>query len=172
MEKIAVFGSAFNPPTLGHKSVIESLDHFDRILLVPSIAHAWGKAMLDYSLRCRLLEAFIGDLALPRVELAAVEPQILLPEQSVTTYSLLNFLQQQWPEAQLTFVIGPDNLFQFAKFYQAQEILQRWSVMACPEKIKVRSTDIRQCLQEKKEISTLTTPAVAALLKQLNGYSE
>ncbi|NAX38243.1 nicotinate-nicotinamide nucleotide adenylyltransferase, partial [Vibrio sp. V27_P1S3P104] len=25
MEKIAVFGSAFNPPTIGHQSVIESL---------------------------------------------------------------------------------------------------------------------------------------------------
>ncbi|MDF4536048.1 nicotinate-nicotinamide nucleotide adenylyltransferase, partial [Vibrio parahaemolyticus] len=51
MKKIAVFGSAFNPPTLGHKSIIDSLGHFDLILLVPSIAHAWGKTMLDYELR-------------------------------------------------------------------------------------------------------------------------
>ncbi len=48
MKKIAIFGSAFNPPSLGHKSVIESLSHFDLVLLEPSIAHAWGKNMLDY----------------------------------------------------------------------------------------------------------------------------
>ena len=35
-EKIAIFGSAFNPPTLGHLSVLERLTHFDRILLLPS----------------------------------------------------------------------------------------------------------------------------------------
>ncbi|MCG3728612.1 nicotinate-nicotinamide nucleotide adenylyltransferase [Vibrio cincinnatiensis] len=172
MEKIAVFGSAFNPPTLGHKSVIESLTHFDRILLVPSIAHAWGKEMLDYALRCRLIDAFIADLSLPQVQLADVEKGLLQPGQSVTTYALLTFLQEQWPEAELTFVIGPDNLFQFGQFYRAQDILQRWSVMACPEKVKVRSTEVRRSLQEKKEISTLTTSSVETLLKQLNCYCQ
>lgn len=170
MEKIAIFGSAFNPPTLGHKSVVESLTHFERILLVPSIAHAWGKEMLDYESRCSLIEAFIDDLGLPQAELSTVEQDLLQPGQSVTTYALLTFLQEQWPEAELTFVIGPDNLFQFGQFYRAQEILQRWSVMACPEKVKVRSTDVRKCLQEKKEINTMTTPSVAALLKQQNSY--
>lgn len=63
MKKIAVFGSAFNPPTLGHKSIIDSLGHFDLILLVPSIAHAWGKTMLDYELRSQLVDQFIQDIA-------------------------------------------------------------------------------------------------------------
>ncbi|WP_099611073.1 nicotinate-nicotinamide nucleotide adenylyltransferase [Vibrio fujianensis] len=170
MEKIAVFGSAFNPPTIGHQSVIESLTHFDRIVLVPSIAHAWGKEMVDYEVRCRLIEAFIADLSLPQAQLATVEKELLQPGQSVTTYAVLSFLQAQWPEAELTFVIGPDNLFQFGQFYRAQDILQRWSVMACPEKIKVRSTDIRYAVQEKKDISELTTPRVAALITQLNCY--
>ena len=59
MTKIAVFGSAFNPPSLGHKSVIDSLSHFDLVLLVPSISHAWGKQMLSYEIRCELIDAFI-----------------------------------------------------------------------------------------------------------------
>lgn len=170
MEKIAVFGSAFNPPTLGHKSVIDSLEHFDRILLVPSISHAWGKEMLNYEIRCKLIDAFIGDLASNKLERSSVENDLYLPGESVTTYAVLERLQQQFPQAELTFVIGPDNLFKFGRFYKSDEILQRWSVMACPEKVQVRSTDLRQSLKEQGDIHHLTTPSVEKLLLGLNVY--
>jgi nicotinate-nucleotide adenylyltransferase len=170
MTKIAVFGSAFNPPSLGHKSVIESLSHFDLILLVPSISHAWGKLMLDYETRCELIDAFIRDLQSDRVQRSTVEDELQRPDQSVTTYAVLSLLQKQFPDADITFVIGPDNLFNFAKFYKAQEILQRWSVMACPEKVAIRSTDIRQRLAEKSEITGLTTGSVEKILLQRKLY--
>ncbi|EGU35161.1 nicotinic acid mononucleotide adenylyltransferase [Vibrio sp. N418] len=169
--KIAVFGSAFNPPSLGHKSVIESLSHFDRILLLPSIAHAWGKEMLDYALRTQLVDAFIVDLNMTNVERCTIE-EILLDraQSSVTTYAVLEALQVENPTAELTFVIGPDNFFNFAKFHNAQEIVRRWSVMACPEKVKIRSTDIRTLLADGQKINHLTTPNVCAMLVENNYY--
>lgn len=170
MEKIAVFGSAFNPPSLGHKSVIESLNHFDRILLVPSISHAWGKEMLDFDVRCQLIEAFISDIDSHKVALSKLEQELVEPGKSVTTYSVLTKVEEIFPQADITFVIGPDNLLNFDKFYKSSEILQRWSIMVCPERIPVRSTDIRRRLSEKAEISDLTTPSVEVLLKQLNVY--
>ncbi|WPC75463.1 nicotinate-nicotinamide nucleotide adenylyltransferase [Vibrio porteresiae] len=170
MQKIAVFGSAFNPPTLGHKSVIDSLGHFDRILLVPSISHAWGKDMLDYQTRCQLLHAFIRDLQWDKLELSNIESSLVQPQESVTTYAVLDALQTQHPDAQLTFVIGPDNLFNFGKFYRAQEILERWSVMACPQRLAIRSTDIRDKLSQHQSIAGLTTPSVEAMLVQQKLY--
>jgi nicotinate-nucleotide adenylyltransferase len=170
MEKIAVFGSAFNPPTLGHKSVIDSLEHFDRILLVPSISHAWGKEMLNYEIRCQLIDAFISDLASNKLERCTVEQDLINPGESVTTYAVLERLQEIFPNADITFVVGPDNLFNFGKFFKSKEILQRWSVMACPEKVKVRSTDIRQRLAEKGDVSSMTTPSVEHLLRKLDVY--
>lgn len=164
MTKIAVFGSAFNPPSLGHQSVIASLSHFDQVLLVPSIAHAWGKSMLDYEARCELVDRFIADLAQPNVVRSKVEEQLYQPDASVTTYAVLSRLQQQQPDADLTFVLGPDNLFHFAKFYQAEAITQRWAVMACPQKVAVRSTDIRNALAQGKSVEHLTTASVAAAL--------
>ena len=93
MKKIAIFGSAFNPPSLGHKSVIDSLAHFDKILLVPSIAHAWGKEMLDFDTRCQLVNAFISDLSLDQVELSLIEKSLFTPGESVTTYAVLSELR-------------------------------------------------------------------------------
>ncbi|MFY2506909.1 nicotinate-nicotinamide nucleotide adenylyltransferase [Vibrio pectenicida] len=170
MNKIAVFGSAFNPPSLGHKSIVESLRHFDRVLLVPSISHAWGKEMLEYAKRCHLVEAFIEDLLLENVELSLIEERVYQPKHTVTTYAVLSELQNQYPNDNITFVIGPDNLFNFAKFYKADEILSTWSVMACPEKVRVRSTDIRQAIAKKQDISSLTTPRVCQLLNSKKFY--
>ncbi|BBL90945.1 nicotinate-nicotinamide nucleotide adenylyltransferase [Vibrio rotiferianus] len=164
MKKIAVFGSAFNPPSLGHKSVIESLSHFDVVLLEPSIAHAWGKDMLDYPTRCRLVDAFIKDIALSNVQRSDLEQTLYQPEQSVTTFALLTKIQEIYPTADITFVIGPDNFFKFAKFYKAEEITKRWSVMACPEKLKVRSTDIRNAINQGESIDRYTTISVKRML--------
>ncbi len=171
MKKIAVFGSAFNPPTLGHKSIIESVSHFDSILLVPSIAHAWGKNMLDYSVRCELVDAFIEDLNMGNVHRSDVEEHLLRPGQSVTTFDVLNYLQNNEPQSELTFILGPDNLFAFDKFYRAKDILQRFSVLACPERIPVRSTTIRQDIREGKPVTEMTTPRVLSLIKRYNLYS-
>ena len=171
MEKIAIFGSAFNPPSLGHKSVIDSLAHFDKILLVPSIAHAWGKEMLDFDTRCQLVEAFISDLLLDQVELSLVEKGLFTPGESVATYAVLSQLQKQHPEAELTFVIGPDNFFKFSSFYKSDEITERWSVMACPEKVKIRSTDIRHALQNGSNVAKLSTKSVTRILQDSELYT-
>ncbi|MGL6172202.1 MAG: nicotinate-nicotinamide nucleotide adenylyltransferase [Vibrio sp.] len=170
MKKIAVFGSAFNPPTLGHKSIIDALGHFDLILLVPSIAHAWGKTMLDHELRNQLVDQFIEDIGSSKVQRSDVEEILYTPENTVTTYAVLTHLQAQYPEDELTFVIGPDNLLNFAQFYQAEQILQRWTVMACPEKLTVRSTMLREALQAGQPIHALTTPGVAQLLLDQQWY--
>ncbi|MCV5855789.1 hypothetical protein OFN53_34760, partial [Escherichia coli] len=79
MKKIAIFGSAFNPPSLGHKSVIESLSHFDLVLLEPSIAHAWGKNMLDYPTRCKMVDVFIKDMGLSNVQRSDAEQALYQP---------------------------------------------------------------------------------------------
>lgn len=168
---IAVFGSAFNPPSLGHKSVLERLQHFDRVLLLPSYAHAWGKAMIDFDARCELVEAFIEDLGLPNLELSRLEQEIAVGDESITTYAVLSELQARLPDAELTFVVGPDNFLNFSKFYKSAEILSRWQVLACPETVNVRSTQIRENIINKRDISHQTTKKVARMLEDRVRYS-
>lgn len=164
MKQIAVFGSAFNPPSLGHKSVIDSLEHFDEIILVPSIAHAWGKEMLDYGVRCQLADAFIHDLANPKISRSMIEETLYQPNQSVTTYEVLNALQSDHQDAHLTFIVGPDNLLNFSKFYKAKDILNQFSLLCCPEVMPIRSSQIRDCLLQGQSIAEMTTPTVVNLI--------
>jgi len=166
----AVFGSAFNPPSLGHKSVLERLSHFDQVLLLPSYAHAWGKVMLDYDARCELVEAFIDDLNQPNLLLSRLEEEMAVGDEPITTYAVLTELQKRMPDTELTFVVGPDNFLNFDKFYNSEQILSQWQVLACPETVKIRSTVIRDNIVKKRPISHLTTPKVARLLRTDERY--
>ncbi len=170
MRKIAIFGSAFNPPTLGHKSVIESLTHFDNVLLVPSYAHAWGKKMLDFDLRCQMVNHFISDLAQSNVRLSRMEEELYCPGESVTTYALLEELERTIPSAELTFIVGPDNFYKFNQFYLSEAITRRWSIMVCPEKISVRSTLVRSKLAQGEAVTALTTDSVNNFLRNHHLY--
>ncbi len=171
-EKIAVFGSAFNPPSLGHLSVLKRLSHFDQVLLVPSYSHAWGKQMLDFSLRCQMVELFIEEVDLANLKLCDVEQQLYQLGDSVTTHALLTALQALYPQAQLTFVIGPDNLLNFSKFAHADEILQCWSVLACPQTLDIRSTHIRDAITQQQDMSQLTCAKVAQFIEQNSLYQQ
>jgi nicotinate-nucleotide adenylyltransferase len=126
--------------------------------------------MLDYSVRCELVDLFIEDLTVSNVERSTIEETLYQPESSVTTFAVLEALEAQYPQSELTFVMGPDNLFNFAKFYKAEEILSRWSVLSCPETVRVRSTDIRKALAEKQDISDLTTTNVCRRLVKMEYY--
>lgn len=44
--------------------------------------------------------------------------------------------------------------------------------MACPEKVKIRSTDIRNALLEGEDISAFTTPTVNKLLLSEGLYKQ
>ena len=163
-QTLAVFGSAFNPPSLGHRSVLERLNQFDKVLLLPSYQHAWGKVMLDYEARCDLVCAFIGDIGQLNLELSTLEQQIAIDDNAVTTFAVLEALQLRHPDTNITFVIGPDNFRNFHRFYKADYILKRWQIMACPETLPVRSTMIREALVHNDDITQYTTPTVTTML--------
>ncbi|PCS21223.1 nicotinate-nicotinamide nucleotide adenylyltransferase [Candidatus Enterovibrio escicola] len=163
LEQIAVFGSAFNPPTLGHLSVIKRLSHFDQVLLVPSRVHVWGKAMINFDKRCDWVTTFISDASLANLSLCSNERE-LGKKGPITTWALLNQLQNQYPNAILTFVIGPDNFLNFGKFHKFTEIMERWNILVCPETIHVRSTDIRNRVIKGYDITLFTTPSLVTKL--------
>jgi nicotinate-nucleotide adenylyltransferase len=174
---IAVFGSAFNPPTRGHKDAIEYvLEHtkVDMVLLVPSFKHAFAKDMVDYETRLHMLKLFVEDIKSPRVKDLALEHQIHSDsDQPVYTYDLLSFMQRKlYPDAHLSFVIGPDNKANWHRFYKADEIEQTWSLIIVPERIDVRSTMVRERLAAGADINTLVTPRVGAFLSASELYAD
>ncbi len=153
MDKIAVFGSAFNPPHRGHMDVIDQLKHkFDKVLLIPSAAHAFGKTPLPIETRTEMLSLILADYFPndPKVEVSLVEFDILKEsseDKPVYSYDLLQKLNQQNP-AEYHLIIGPDNAAPeiWCKFYKHKEIEEEFTVTTVEERRKIRSTEIRELL--------------------------
>ena len=164
-KRIAVVGSAFNPPTFGHADLLQqALEQADEAWLVPAFHHAWGKTMAPYDQRCAMTAALLADLAEPRARLLAVE-HLLAAGRPVYSYDLLAYLQQHHAgDSQLLLALGPDNVAAIDKFYRSAELLARWPLLALEERLPIRSTLVRERLAHRLPINDLCSPSVVAYL--------
>ncbi|CAM3477235.1 adenylyltransferase/cytidyltransferase family protein [Parendozoicomonas haliclonae] len=181
MKRTGVFGSAFNPPTRGHLDVLrQAAPRFDKILLLPSVAHAFNKETIPLQKRLELLEAFCRDVEeLPcKLEISTLEEEILAsqPDSPVYTWSVLNTLSNQEPATEFTFIRGPDNAAQetWQRFYRYQDIERRWSIFTADESVSARSSYVRELLcQPEPELNLLQkwlTPSVMAMILEQRLY--
>ncbi|WP_211825214.1 adenylyltransferase/cytidyltransferase family protein [Kistimonas asteriae] len=175
MTDIGVFGSVFDPPTLGHLDVLEqAAGHFDHIILVPSAAHAFSKQPLPFEQRLDLLRCFAKPISLPgcTLDVSEIENALLNqhPNKPVYTFDVLVVLESMHPDANLSFIRGPDNAVPetWRRFYRHAEIEARWPLFTADERVTARSSQVRQLLQETAlddnnglhELDTLVTPEV------------
>lgn len=180
--KVAVFGSAFNPPHCGHEDVLLQVAQWaDAVVVVPNFSHAFGKQMAEYALRLRLVQALVEGLAPERlagcsVQVSDIEQRMASKQcepAPIYTYDVLVELQKLYPNSELTFVVGPDNADPavWNRFYRAQEILQQFSIWPAEERLSVRSTAIRAGLARGRLPSEKECPqAVIQLLQQTKEY--
>lgn len=159
--KLGVFGSAFDPPTLGHLDVLQqAASCHDHILLVPSAFHAFDKKPQPFSTRLKMLQYFINEADVScSLEVCDLEADLLEqnPKKPVYTYDLLMALEQRYLDNQdsiveLSFIRGPDNANPetWKRFYKSSEIEARWPIFTATERLAIRSSDVRSILESAK----------------------
>ena len=173
---IGVLGSAFDPPTRGHKDVIKQASaQFDLILLIPCAAHAFFKRPLPFDQRLEMLTVFAQELTrqglnvqVSRLEQDIAEQQPNLP---VRTWDVMTWLENSYKsfedKVSLSFIRGPDNAMPetWQRFYRWQDIENNWSLFTAREQVKARSSQVRNLLQNPTsdidlQLQQLVTPAV------------
>lgn len=162
---IGIFGSAFNPPTMGHADAIrQGLSSCSKIILVPSLKHAFGKEMLPYDVRVSMTKALVKDLKMRELSVSTIEKDISDGSNPVYTIDVMSAMAELYPNEKLAFLCGTDNISQFVKFKDYEKILKQWSVLALTDRVPVRSTIVRDIIQSKSEVNHsikgLVTPSV------------
>ncbi len=170
MQRIGVFGSSFNPPTLGHFNVLKQADNeFDLIVLVPSLAHAFHKAMIDISHRLKMLSIFVENWEAysdkHNVQIENIEETLLNkkdPKAPIYTFDVLSALTKKYQEegvdCAISFIIGPDNYKKevWQKFYRYQEIEENWEIFVAKREVAVSSSLVRKIISSHKgDLSSL-----------------
>jgi nicotinate-nucleotide adenylyltransferase len=175
---IAVFGGSFNPPTIGHAMVVQWLlwsGKADRVIIVPSGGHPFGKEMLPLADRVTMLEAMCRDihpraLTWQKLQVSAVEGELPKP---VYTYDLLTHIREHSlpPHYEIRFVIGADILQETEKWHKWDKVREEFGLIIMgregypsPDGNPIipgySSTEVRRRFEAGENWQELVTPGV------------
>ena len=195
VERIGVFGGAFDPPHTGHlalsKAALAQLD-LTQLRIVPT-GQAWHKArtLTDAAHRlqmCRLLFAPIADVWVDDSEIRRAGPSY--------TVDTLEVLQAQRPGARLMLLLGQDQAAGLPQWHRADdlsrlaiiwvavrpdatgqvapldpELRARFSLHTLPMAAQaVSSTDIRERIARSQSTQALLTEPVARYIADHHLY--
>ena len=109
MKRIAIYGGTFNPPHLGHVSVVESALAAlspERLYVIPAYEapHKQGGSVVDGDHRLQMLKLCFRDI--PQVSVSDMELQRGGVSYTVDT---LRQIRDEEPDAELLLVLGSDS---------------------------------------------------------------
>lgn len=131
--KIVIFGGTFNPPHRGHEHVIRLAAgalHPDRILVIPANIPPL-KQMESGSPTPRQRLAMCRR-AFRRIPGVTIDDRELRREGESYTVDTLRGLREEYPQDELFFVLGSDQLLRFRSWHRFEEILALCSIVAVP----------------------------------------
>ena len=124
---IAVFGGAFNPPTIAHYEIAKHvlrLSFVVSLLFVP-VGDQYKKAgLIPANHRINMLKIMIRWL--PDANVSEVE---IKARRAFKTIETLQLLQAKYPEADLAFVLGADNLGDLPHWYSHNRLVEQFKMI-------------------------------------------
>lgn len=155
--RVAFFGGSFNPPHFGHTLLAAYARGrgFDRVLVVPVGAHAFGKPLAPFA--HRLAMARLGFETIVGAEVSPIERELAAPTYTLNT---LRALTERHPTWTFELLVGSDVVAEVERWHQFDQlralaplfVVERWQSGA-PEQgfllPQVSSTEVRHCLERR-----------------------
>jgi len=127
MLRLALFGGSFNPPHAAHQLValyVLETQPVDELWFVPTYAHPFGKALVDYDHRIAMCELAAAPLG-PRVRVSRAEAELAARPGFVASHTLdlVDHVAAQGHALRL--VVGTDILRDAAKWHRWDDVVAR-----------------------------------------------
>jgi len=187
--KIGLFFGSFNPVHIGHKVIASYLVDFtdlDKVMFIVSPQNPLKQkiSLLDQYHRLQIIRAEIEDNS--KLEVSDIEFD--MPKPSYTIDTLVR-LKEKYPENDYSIIMGSDNLQNFHKWKNYEQILEDYSVYVYPRpgyeisgshknihviegvpQMEISSSFIRKSIKEGKNISYLMPEKAWIYTDEMNFY--
>ena len=187
--KIGLFFGSFNPIHIGHKVIASYLVDFtdlDKVMFVVSPQNPLKQkiSLLDQYHRLQIIRAEIEDNS----KLAVSDIEFDMPKPSYTIDTLVR-LKEKYPENDYSIIMGSDNLQNFHKWKNYEQILEDYSIYVYPRpgyeisgshknihviegvpQMEISSSFIRKSIKEGKDISYLMPEKAWIYTDEMNFY--
>lgn len=126
---IAIFGGSFNPPLNSHlelaKQIVENLNYIEKIIYVPvSTKYNRKSNLIEDTHRYNMLEIMCEDEE--KLEVSNIE---LTYERQLYTIETLDIFKNKYPEHDIYFVMGTDNLKDLRTWKEPERILKDYKII-------------------------------------------
>lgn len=189
--KVILFGGAFDPPHVGHLSVVQNVlaQHVaDEVWYVPVRQHSFQKVMSAPADRLAMLQLLLTPGC--RIETYELETTGVN-----YTFNTLDALSAKYPEHQFSWLIGSDNLASFHKWGDAygrdfRQLLATYPFYVYPRAgspfeplyagmtplkgmpvVTVSSTEVRKAIATGQPIDDLVPTAIVQYIQKHSLYT-
>ena len=160
MEKIALFGTSADPPTIGHQTILHWLaQHYDRVVVWAS-DNPFKQHQTPLSDRTKMLDLAIADINLNHNNIS-VHPELSDRRTLIT----VNKARKKWGDNVFTLVIGSDILSQITSWYRVQELLKLVKILIVPRvgyEINQQDLNALQEVGGRFAIASIDAPEVSS----------
>ena len=187
--KIGLFFGSFNPMHIGHKiiaSYMEEFTNLEKVCFVVSPQNPLKKKqnLLDQYHRLMIIRMELEDN--PKLEVSDIEFGMPQPSYSIDT---LVRLKEEHPENEYALIMGADNLQNFHKWKNYEQILADYSVYVYPRpgieisgshknihivkgvpQMEISASFIRKSIKEGKDVSYLMSEKAWNYIDEMNFY--
>lgn len=185
--EIALFGGTFDPPTLAHEAIIDTIlarKDIDELWVMPSASRQDKPDMTDEQTRLRMLQQLkkesFGDN--PRLKISTFE--IDLPY-ATETYRTYDALKRAYPDDTFMFVYGADSYADMPNWRNGKRLQRTMGMLlvdrvgySLPDesatirhlhvpaaiKLHTSSTDVRNAVGGGQDYSNLVSKSVATFI--------
>ncbi len=189
-QKIGLFFGSFNPIHIGHMIIAnimaENADlHKVWFVVSPQNPFKPSKGLLHEFDRYDMVKAAIAD----HYKLEASDVEFNLPKPSYTIHTLA-YLTEKFPGKEFKVIIGEDNLENFTKWKNHEEILNQFGLYVYPRPhvtnselkrhhhvkmieaplLDISATYIRNCIKSNKSIRYLVPEPVEQMIRLKDFY--
>lgn len=123
--RIGIFGGSFNPPHNMHEDIVLELlrqKYLDKIICVPTGDDYAKSYLLPITNRIEMLKRMFEDNE--AVEISDIESTGFL-----YTWETMNYYGEKYPEDEIFFICGMDNLAELSTWHMYEEILENYKLI-------------------------------------------
>ena len=121
-KKIVVYGGSFNPPHDSHffiaQQLLNQFDEVDKIIFVPVNKKYAKDGLAENKHRYQMLKSVIDKN--DKFLLSDID---MKESRSLSTIETLELIQEQYPNQEICFLMGSDNLKEFHSWIRAEELI-------------------------------------------------
>ena len=128
--RLGIYIGSFDPVHIGHLGIVNYLldnNYLDKILIIPTMNYWNKKIVASIDNRIKMLNFFENN----RVKIDTIHNKYIY------TYDLINALKKEYPKTSLYLIMGADNIINFDKWRNYQELLKEKIILLSRDDIDV-----------------------------------